>query len=73
MLWAKAGGSGGARTCQKTNKIKGSEGLPSQIASQNSDLPAELQKVVDAWPDLGSSLRGAILAIVNTATKGDGL
>jgi hypothetical protein len=63
------GGSGGARTCHKTNKIKGSEGIPSQIASQNSGLPAELQKVVDAWPDLGSVLRGAILAIVNTATK----
>jgi hypothetical protein len=63
------GGSGGARTRQKTNKIKGFEGLPSQIASQNSGLPAELQKVVDAWPDLSSAIRGAILAIVNAAKK----
>jgi hypothetical protein len=41
----------------------------SQIASQKSALPPELQKVVDAWPDLEPALRAAILAIVNAAGK----
>jgi hypothetical protein len=63
------GGSGEARTCQKPNKIKGSEGLPSPIASQNSDVPPDLRRVVDSWPVLSQPLKDAILAIVATVAR----
>jgi len=43
--------------------------LPSQIASQNSDLPADLQRVADAWPRLSKTLKDAILAIVAAVAK----
>jgi hypothetical protein len=61
------GGSGGARTCHKSNKINGFVGVPSLIASQNSDLPPELRRVVKSWPALSKPLKDAILAIVKAA------
>jgi hypothetical protein len=63
------GGSGGARTCHKTNKIKGSEGLPSQIASQISGVSADLQRVIDSWGRLSEPLRRAVLAIIGSADR----
>ena len=50
----------------------GNSHTASQIASQNSSLPGELQRVVEAWPKLSAPLKAAILAIVDAATKKEG-
>ena len=44
----------------------------SHAASQKSSLPAELQRVVEAWPKLTALFKAAILAIVDTTTKKEG-
>lgn len=68
----ESGGSGGARTCHKSNEIKGETASPSQIASQNPGVPADLRRVIDAWPSLSSRLRAAVLAIVGAVTDKEG-
>ena len=73
LLWAKAGGSGGARTRNETLSINGLRGLPSQGASQISGvLGHDLARVVTAWDKLPPPLKAAILALVNSATNEGG-
>jgi len=47
-------------------------GVPSLIASQKSDLPSDLRRVVKSWPGLSKPLKDAILAIVNAGMKKEG-
>ena len=66
------GGSGGARTRDKSNVYGHETGLPSQIASQLAvPVGHDLAQVVTAWAKLSPSLKTAILAIVNSATEGE--
>jgi hypothetical protein len=68
------GGSGGARTRDKSNNDGPAMGLPSQIASQRAvSASPDLARVVAAWGKLSQALKSAILAIVNTATNEEGL
>ncbi len=64
---------GGARTRDVSLQIKGLAAPSSQTASQKSDLPAELQRVVEFWPRLSAPLKDAILVIINTAAKYSGV
>jgi hypothetical protein len=57
---------------QKSGDSLANPHAASQIASQKSDLPAELQRDVEAWQILGEALRAAIVAIVDAATKKEG-
>jgi hypothetical protein len=61
------GGSGGARTRDKSNVYNGGTALPSQIASQ---IPVstghDLAHVVATWSKLPPALKAAILAIVGS-------
>jgi len=64
----KNGGSGGARTRDKSNKDGADIGVPSQIASQNPvSLGQELTRVVTAWAKLPAELRSGILAMIAAA------
>ena len=61
------GGSGGARTSDKSNTDRPQTDLPLQIASQNAVTPGhELSQVVAAWGRLPEPLKAAILAIINS-------
>jgi hypothetical protein len=63
----KNGGSGGARTRDKSNVYKGETDAASQIASQNPvALGHDLSQVVTAWGKLPVPLKAAILAIIKT-------
>jgi hypothetical protein len=62
------GGSGGARTRQKSNKHTVETGVPSQIASQATVVASpDLSRIVMAWESLPAALKAAILAIVNSS------
>jgi hypothetical protein len=62
------GGSGGARTCDKSNVYKGKTAAPSQIASQTPvSSGQDLTRVVASWSKLPAALKAAILAIVNSS------
>jgi hypothetical protein len=64
----KYGGSGGARTCHKSNNDAAKTATPSQIASQEPVTAGhDLSKVVTAWEKLSAPLKAAILAIVKSA------
>jgi hypothetical protein len=61
------GGSGGARTRDKSNASLAKTDSPSQIASQNPvALGHDLSQVVTAWGKLPVPLKAAILAIIKT-------
>jgi hypothetical protein len=65
----KNGGSGGARTRNKSNVYAGETGLPSQIASQTAVAASpELAQVVAAWAKLPAPLKAAILAIAGSVS-----
>jgi hypothetical protein len=64
------GGSGGARTRDKSNASLAKTDSPSQIASQKSVATGQdLSQVVNAWSKLPESLKAAILAIVGSVTS----
>ena len=61
------GGSGGARTCDKSNASLAKTDPPSQIASQESGATGQdLSRVVTSWPKLPAPLKAAILAIIQS-------
>jgi hypothetical protein len=57
---------------QNSGDSLGNSQADAPIDAQESDLPAELQRVVEAWPKLTAPLKAAILAIVDAATKKEG-
>jgi hypothetical protein len=64
----KNGGSGGARTCDKSNNDAAGIMPASQGASQAPvAMGHDLSQVVTAWARLPEPLKAAILAIVNSA------
>jgi len=66
------GGSGGARTCDKTNRDGPENTLPSQIASQAAvSTGYGLSQVVAVWAKLSPPLKAAILAIVASVNESE--
>jgi hypothetical protein len=69
----KSGGSGGARTRDKSNNDGPATGQPSQIASQESGRSvgphaveeAERLRLYELWPKLSPKLRQAVLSLVD--------
>ena len=47
-------------------------GFDAQNYAQAVDLPADLRRVIEAWPKLPASLRAAVLAVVDSAGKDNG-
>jgi hypothetical protein len=41
--------------------------LPDKVNASAENLPAELQRIVTAWPALPEHIKAAVLALVSTA------
>jgi hypothetical protein len=42
------------------------------LATDTRRTPPDLTRVIDAWPTLPEAIKAAVLALVQTATKGGG-
>jgi hypothetical protein len=42
------------------------------LPTDKRHLPPDLTRVIDAWPSLPEPIKAAVLALVQTATKGGG-
>jgi hypothetical protein len=57
---------------QKSGDSLANPHTASQIDSQTSGVPADLQRVIDSWGRLSVPLRQAVLAIIGTVNEGKG-
>lgn len=67
-LWLGDGARYRVRTCQDTADTQGLAPTDAQIAAHDLRKGSEISEVVEAWADLPSPLRAAVLAIVRSQT-----